>query len=70
MVLAAFGGIIGVGLAVGVIWIMQLNKIPAVVQQSAILLGFGFSAVVGVTAGFLPARKAAKLDVIDALRYE
>jgi len=70
IVLAAVGGIIGVGLAVSAIWIMKLQNIPAVVQNSAILLGLGFSAVVGITAGFLPALKAAKLDVIDALRYE
>ncbi|MDE3245297.1 MAG: ABC transporter permease [Acidobacteriota bacterium] len=70
IVLASLGGIIGVGLAVSAIWIMRLQNIPAVVQNSAIFLGLGFSAVVGITAGFLPALKAAKLDVIDALRYE
>ena len=70
IVLAALGGIIGVGVAVGAIWVMKLQNIPAVVQNSAIVLGLVFSAVVGITAGFLPALKAAKLDVIDALRYE
>ena len=70
IVLAVMGGLIGVGLSLGVITLLQLKQVPALVQSWAILLGIGFSGLVGVAAGFLPAVKAAKLDVIDALRYE
>ena len=70
IVLAVFGGLIGVGLSLGVIGLLQAKEVPALVESWAILLGIGFSGVVGVAAGFLPAVKAAKLDVIDALRYE
>jgi putative ABC transport system permease protein len=70
VVLAIMGGLIGVGLSLGVIALLQLKQVPALVQSWAILLGIGFSGIVGIAAGFLPAVKAAKLDVIDALRYE
>lgn len=70
IVLAIMGGLIGVGLSLGVIGLLQLKQVPALVQSWAVLLGIGFSGIVGVAAGFLPAVKAAKLDVIDALRYE
>ena len=70
VVLSTFGGLIGVALATGVIWILKNFQVPAVTETWAVLLGLGFSALVGITAGFLPAIKAAKLDVIEALRYE
>jgi putative ABC transport system permease protein len=70
VVLSTFGGVIGVALATGVVWILKSFQVPAVTETWAVLLGLGFSALVGITAGFLPAIKAAKLDVIDALRYE
>jgi putative ABC transport system permease protein len=70
VVLSTFGGLIGVALASAVIWLLKNFQIPAVTETWAIVLGLGFSALVGITAGFLPAIKAAKLDVIEALRYE
>ena len=70
MVLAILGGLIGVGFAFATVAILQRFQVPAIIEQWAVVLGLGFSGIVGVVAGFLPALKAAKLDVIDALRYE
>lgn len=70
VVLSTLGGIIGVFLAYLAITILASFNIPAVAQGWAMGLGLGFSALVGVSAGFLPALKAAQLDVIEALRYE
>ncbi|MCE1228536.1 MAG: ABC transporter permease [Firmicutes bacterium] len=70
IVLSILGGLIGVAFALGAVTILQNFKVPAIMQEWAVGLGLGFSGLVGIAAGFLPALKAAKLDVIDALRYE
>jgi putative ABC transport system permease protein len=68
--LSTLGGLFGIMLAFAAINILQRFQIPAVTESWAVLLGLCFSGLVGVIAGFLPALKAARLDVIDALRYE
>ena len=70
IVLSVLGGIIGVWFAYSAVFILQKFNVPAVMESWAVVLGLGFSGLVGVVAGFLPALKAAGLDVIDALRYE
>jgi putative ABC transport system permease protein len=71
VLLTTVGGIIGMGL--GVTSAMVISKImewPTLVSTSAILIAFLFSAGVGVFFGFYPARKAAGMNPIEALRYE
>ncbi len=71
VVLSLFGGIIGVLTGLGLAGIaVHVMKIPWVLDPSIVLLAFGFSALVGVVFGFFPARRAAGLDPIEALRYQ
>jgi putative ABC transport system permease protein len=72
MTLTFFGGAIGVVLAVGIsnLILLLIPTIPAQVEMWMILLSLGVSIAVGFIFGVLPARKAAKLDPIECLRYE
>jgi len=71
VVLSLLGGLLGLVLSITAILIIRnFTQLPASMESWAMALGIGFSAIVGIIAGFLPALKAAKLDVIDALRYE
>jgi putative ABC transport system permease protein len=71
VILTAIGGTIGI--AIGEILSLIINKyspLPAYIPIWAILIGFFASAGVGIVFGVFPALKAARLDPIEALRYE
>ncbi|SNR69728.1 putative ABC transport system permease protein [Lutibacter agarilyticus] len=71
IVLSLAGGVLGVVLGIAgnqIIYKLTNFFIPTALYS--ILIGFGFAALVGIAFGYFPARKAAKLNPIDALRYE
>jgi putative ABC transport system permease protein len=69
--LSTLGGAIGVifGLALSLIATRVLHM-PFVVSWDIVLIAVGFSATIGIGFGFFPARKAAHLNPIEALRHE
>jgi putative ABC transport system permease protein len=69
--LSLIGGGIGIGGGLaGSYSIAYFAAWRTVIQPDAILLAFGFAGAVGIFFGFYPARKASRLDPIEALRYE
>jgi putative ABC transport system permease protein len=71
VVLSSLGGIIGIALAIAGSWgLATLLRVPFVFDPAIVVIAFLFSAAVGVVFGFFPARKAARLDPIEALRHE
>ncbi|MBP9719193.1 MAG: ABC transporter permease [Candidatus Levybacteria bacterium] len=71
MVMSLIGGLIGIILGVGGAFLISLvANIPFVLSIPAILIAVGVSTLVGIVFGLYPARKAARLTPIDALRHE
>ena len=71
VVLSSFGGIIGIAVAFATSYALAaLMKMPLVIEPGIMVIAFLFSAAVGVIFGYFPARKAARMDPIEALRYE
>lgn len=71
IVLSSFGGIIGVMLAIAVsLYLCKIMLVPFILDFKIIFLAFGFSIAVGIIFGYFPAKKAANMNPIDALRHE
>jgi len=71
VVLAALGGLVGVVLAtIASVALAKLMQVPFLFNPGINLLALAFSAAIGVIFGYFPARRAARLDPIEALRHE
>ena len=71
VVISIVGGSIGIGLGYGMSEAIRVyQNTPTLIPMNAVMTAVGFSAAVGIFFGFYPARKAAALDPIEALRFE
>jgi putative ABC transport system permease protein len=71
VVLSSLGGIIGIALATAAsVGLSGVMRVPYIFDPGINLLSFAFSAAIGVVFGYFPARRAAQLDPIEALRHE
>ncbi len=72
IVIASLGGLIGLAIGAGIIGLarMAVPGLPVQLSPWIVFTALGFSGVVGVVSGVMPARSAASLDPVEALRYE
>ena len=71
VVLSVFGGFVGIGIGLGLALLATRGlQVPFVIDPTIVAVAFLFSALVGVVFGYFPARRAARLDPIEALRHE
>jgi putative ABC transport system permease protein len=71
VVLSGFGGLVGIALALlACAGLARPMQIPFLFSPSINLIAFAFSTAIGVVFGYFPARRAARLDPIEALRHE
>ena len=71
VVLSLFGGLIGIVAGLSLAWLgTTLLQVPFTVDPGIVLLAFAFSALIGIVFGYFPARQAARLNPIEALRHE
>ncbi len=71
VVLGCMGGMIGIVLALGASWgLTQMMQVPFGFDFGINIVSFGFAALTGIVFGYFPARRAARLDPIEAVRHE
>lgn len=71
IVLSLFGGLVGIVLGLGLAWVgTTAMQVPFTADPAIMFIAFAFSAVVGIIFGYFPARRAARLNPIEALRHE
>ena len=69
--LSLFGGVVGILLGLGLALLAtRAMEVPFIVEPGIVVLAFAFAALVGIVFGYFPARRAARLDPIAALRHE